>query len=54
MTRVDQILELLRAERRDLEAGMSLRFDASLSLQADKLAAAEELSVAYKEASRNG
>ena len=50
MNRVGQILELLRAERRDVEAGVHKSFDAQLSMQLDKLIAAEDLIREYQAA----
>ena len=43
MNRVEQMLDLVRAERRDVEAGMRERFDARRSVQLDKLIAVEDL-----------
>ena len=43
MNRVVHILELLLAERREVEAVAGNRFDRSASLQLDRLIAAEEL-----------
>ena len=45
---IDQILELVLAERRDLESGPRERFDRSSSLQLDKLIAVEELLREYQ------
>lgn len=43
MNRVVHILELLLAERREVEAVAGNRFDRNASLQLDRLIAAEEL-----------
>jgi len=53
MNRVDQIIELVRAERRAVENGVTTSFNVPLTLQIDKLLAVEDLLHEYQNDARD-